>query len=101
MGRCWISFSHTSSIRTAGTLSSQRYMSEVLEPVVLPYFQVLATAIFQQGKITPRAATPDELWQRVEAVWSAEPQEHIQSLFESMPRRVVAVISNNDGSSGY
>ncbi|GFW23214.1 transposable element Tcb1 transposase [Trichonephila clavipes] len=37
-------------------------------------------------QITPPAATPDQLWQRVEAAWSAVPQEHIQSLFESMPR---------------
>ncbi|GFV95382.1 transposable element Tc1 transposase [Trichonephila clavipes] len=48
-------------------------------------------------QITPPAVTPDELWQRVEAAWSAVPQE---SLFESMPRRVVAVISNNGGYSG-
>ena len=47
------------------------------------------------------AVTPDQLWQRVEAAWSAVPQEHIQSLFESMPRRVAAVISNNGGYSGY
>ncbi|GFW64472.1 hypothetical protein TNCV_813071 [Trichonephila clavipes] len=37
-------------------------------------------------QITPLAATPDQLWQRVEANWSAVSQEHIQSLFESMPR---------------
>ncbi|GFV50176.1 transposable element Tcb1 transposase [Trichonephila clavipes] len=49
---------------------------------------------------TPPAATPDQLCQRVEAAWSAVPQEHIQSLFESMPRRVAAVISNNGGYSG-
>ncbi|GFW50988.1 transposable element Tcb1 transposase [Trichonephila clavipes] len=48
-------------------------------------------------QITPPAASPDQLWQRVEAVWSAVPQEHIQSIFESMPRRVAAVISNNSG----
>ncbi|GFW92559.1 transposable element Tcb1 transposase [Trichonephila clavipes] len=35
-------------------------------------------------QIIPPAATPDQLWQRVEAAWSAAPQEHIQSLFESM-----------------
>ncbi|GFX48619.1 transposable element Tcb1 transposase [Trichonephila clavipes] len=35
-------------VRIAGTLNSQRYISEVLEPVVLPYAQGLATAIFQQ-----------------------------------------------------
>ncbi|GFX48944.1 transposable element Tcb1 transposase [Trichonephila clavipes] len=52
-------------------------------------------------QITPSAATPDQLWQRVEAAWSAVPHEHIQSLFESMPRRVAAVISNNGGYSGY
>ncbi|KFM65095.1 hypothetical protein X975_23703, partial [Stegodyphus mimosarum] len=46
-------------------------------------------------QITCQAATPDQLWQRVEAAWSAVPQEHIQSFFESMPRRVAAVISNN------
>ncbi|GFX18628.1 transposable element Tcb1 transposase [Trichonephila clavipes] len=34
--------------RIVGTLNSQRYISEVLELVVLPYFQDLSTAIFQQ-----------------------------------------------------
>ncbi|GFU26984.1 hypothetical protein TNCV_1151531 [Trichonephila clavipes] len=28
-------------------------------------------------QITPPAATPDQLWQRVKAAWSAVPQEHI------------------------
>ncbi|GFV06962.1 transposable element Tcb1 transposase [Trichonephila clavipes] len=40
--------SHTPLVRIAGTLNNQRYISEVLEPVVLPYLQGLATAIFQQ-----------------------------------------------------
>ncbi|GFV67719.1 transposable element Tcb1 transposase [Trichonephila clavipes] len=121
MGRYWISPSHSSS-SIAGTLNSQRYISEVLGPVVFPYLQGLAIAIFQQDnarphverivqrffvnhqielllwparypdlspienmwsmvaqrltKITPAAATPDQLWQRVEAAWSAVPQEH-------------------------
>ncbi|GFY13710.1 transposable element Tcb1 transposase [Trichonephila clavipes] len=52
-------------------------------------------------QITLPAATPDKLWQRVEAAWSAVTQEHIQSLFESMPRGVAAVISNNGGYSSY
>ncbi|UYV70367.1 hypothetical protein LAZ67_7002704 [Cordylochernes scorpioides] len=134
-------------VRIAGTLNSQRYISKVLEPVVLPYLQGLPTAIFPQDnarphvthivqrffvnrqiellpwparsldlspienmwfmvaqrltQITSPAATPDQLWQRVETAWSAVPQEHIQSLFESMPRRVTAVISNNGSYSGY
>ncbi|GFX05646.1 transposable element Tcb1 transposase [Trichonephila clavipes] len=134
-------------VRIADTLNSHRYISEVLEPVVLPYLQGLATSIFQQDKarprvarniqrffvnhqiellpwpvhspdlssienmwsmdaqrltqITPSATTSGQLWQRVEVAWSAVPLEHIKSLFESMPRRVAAVISNNDGYSGY
>ncbi|GFV48305.1 transposable element Tcb1 transposase [Trichonephila clavipes] len=40
--------SHTPLVRIAYTLNSQRYISEVLEPVVLPYLQGLATALFQQ-----------------------------------------------------
>ncbi|GFT47853.1 transposable element Tcb1 transposase [Trichonephila clavipes] len=146
----WVSIgyhSRISLVRIASTLNNQHYIFEVLEAVVLPYVQGLATAIFQQDngrphvarivqkffvnhqiellpwparspdlslienmwsmvahrltQITPLAATPDQLWQRVEAAWSVVPQEHIQSLFESMPRRVAAVISNNGGYSGY
>ncbi|GFT32950.1 transposable element Tc3 transposase [Trichonephila clavipes] len=115
--------SRTSLVRLAGTLNSQQYISEVLDPVVLPYLQGLATAIFQEDnarphvacivqrffvnhqiellswsarspglspienmwsmvaqrltQITPPAATPDQFGQRVEASWSAVPQEHI------------------------
>ncbi|GFV28035.1 transposable element Tcb1 transposase [Trichonephila clavipes] len=40
--------SRTPPVRIVGTLNSQRYIFEVLEPVVLSYLQGLATAIFQQ-----------------------------------------------------
>ncbi|GFU83845.1 transposable element Tc3 transposase [Trichonephila clavipes] len=139
--------SRTPLVRIAGILNSQRYISEVLEPVVLSYLQGLATAIFQQdnecphvarivqrffvnhqiellpwpahspdlspienvwsmvaqrlSQITPPAATLDQLWQRVEGAWTAVPQEHIQSLFKSMPRRVAEMISNNGGYCVY
>ncbi|GFU57681.1 transposable element Tcb1 transposase [Trichonephila clavipes] len=48
--------SRTPLVRIAGTLSSQRYVSEVLEPVVLPYLQGLVTAIFQQDNARPHVA---------------------------------------------
>ncbi|GFV86147.1 transposable element Tcb1 transposase [Trichonephila clavipes] len=126
--------SHTPLVRIAGTLNSQHYISEVLEPVVLPYLQGLATAIFQQDntrpqvahvvktffvhhqieslpwparspdvspikntwsmvaqrltQITPPAATPDQLWQRVVAAWSAVPQEHTEVSFLNQCRGV-------------
>ncbi|GFT21182.1 transposable element Tcb1 transposase [Trichonephila clavipes] len=40
--------SRTPFVCIAGSLNSQRYISEVLEPVVLLYLQGLATTIFQQ-----------------------------------------------------
>ncbi|GFU87615.1 transposable element Tcb1 transposase [Trichonephila clavipes] len=85
--------SRTLLARIASTLNSQRYISEI---------ENMWSMVAQQStQITPLAATPDPLWQRVKAAWSTEPQEHIQSLFESMPKRVSVVISNNGGYSGY
>ncbi|PRD22188.1 UNVERIFIED_CONTAM: tc3a [Trichonephila clavipes] len=46
----------TPQVRIAGALNSQRYISEVLEPGVLPYLQGLATAIFQQDNARPHVA---------------------------------------------
>ncbi|GFV84408.1 transposable element Tcb1 transposase [Trichonephila clavipes] len=40
----------------ASTLNSQSYISEVLEPVVLPYLQGFATTIFQQDNALPYVA---------------------------------------------
>ncbi|GFX30195.1 transposable element Tcb1 transposase [Trichonephila clavipes] len=40
----------------SGTLKSQRYISEVLEPVVLPYRQGMASAILQQDNARPHVA---------------------------------------------
>ncbi|GFV07704.1 transposable element Tcb1 transposase [Trichonephila clavipes] len=48
--------SRTPLARIAGTLNSQRYISEVLEPVVLTYLQDLTTAIFQQDNVRPHVA---------------------------------------------
>ncbi|GFW16712.1 transposable element Tcb1 transposase [Trichonephila clavipes] len=48
--------SRTPLVRIAGTLNSQHYISEVLEPVVLPYLQGLATAIFQLDNARPHVA---------------------------------------------
>ncbi|GFW86867.1 transposable element Tcb1 transposase [Trichonephila clavipes] len=67
-------------------------------PLIENMWSLVAQRLTQ---ITPPAAASDQLWQHVEAVRSAVPQEHIQSLLESMPRRVAAVISNNGGYSCY
>ncbi|GFX55798.1 transposable element Tcb1 transposase [Trichonephila clavipes] len=48
--------SRTPLVRIAGTLNNHRYISEVLEPVVLPCLQGLTTAIFQQDNARPHVA---------------------------------------------
>ncbi|GFX17046.1 transposable element Tc1 transposase [Trichonephila clavipes] len=48
--------SRTPLVRIADTLNSQRYISKMLEPVVLPYLQGLAKAIFQQDNPRPDVA---------------------------------------------
>ncbi|GFT78935.1 transposable element Tcb1 transposase [Trichonephila clavipes] len=70
-------------------------------PDFSPIENMWSMVVQRLTQITPPAAKPDKLWQHVEAAWSAVPQEHIESLLESMPRHVAAVISNNDGYSGY
>ncbi|GFS69160.1 transposable element Tcb1 transposase [Trichonephila clavipes] len=100
--------SRTPLVRIAGTLNSQRYISKIellpwpaRSPDLSPIENIWSMVAQRLTQITPSSATPDQLWQRVEAAWSAVPQEHIQSLFESMPRRVAVVISNNGGNSDY
>ncbi|GFU08128.1 transposable element Tcb1 transposase [Trichonephila clavipes] len=53
----------TPLLRIAGTLNSQRYISEVLELVVLPYLQGLATSIFQQDTLNHTIHCPKTLRQ--------------------------------------
>ncbi|GFU75036.1 transposable element Tcb1 transposase [Trichonephila clavipes] len=48
--------SRTHLVCIAGTLNSQRYIFEVLDPVVRPYLQGLATNIFQQNNARQHVA---------------------------------------------
>ncbi|GFW24655.1 transposable element Tcb1 transposase [Trichonephila clavipes] len=48
--------SRTPLVHINGTLNSQRYIFEVLEPVVLAYLQGLVTVIFQQDNALPHVA---------------------------------------------
>ncbi|GFT02451.1 transposable element Tcb1 transposase [Trichonephila clavipes] len=49
-------YSRTPLVRITGAVNTQRYISEVLEPVVLPYVQGLAIAIFQPDNAQPHVA---------------------------------------------
>ncbi|GFT53239.1 transposable element Tcb1 transposase [Trichonephila clavipes] len=116
--------SRTRLVSIASTLNSQCYISEVLEPVVLPYLQGLTTAIFQQDNAQPHvtrivqrffinhqielvtlpAHSPD--LSPIENMSSIVPQQLPQITLPAVTpdqlwQRVAAVISNNDGYSGY
>ncbi|GFY25210.1 transposable element Tc1 transposase [Trichonephila clavipes] len=43
----------------------------------------------------------DELWLRIQTIWNTLPQADIQNLFNSMPRRVAALIAAHGGHTKY
>ncbi|GFV32814.1 transposable element Tc1 transposase [Trichonephila clavipes] len=43
----------------------------------------------------------DELWLRIQTIWNTLPQADIQNLFNSMPRRVAALIAVRGGHTKY
>lgn len=47
------------------------------------------------------AHSKTELWRQVEAIWNAIPQDYIQNLYYSMPRRVQALIAQRGGHTKY
>ncbi|GFX11870.1 transposable element Tcb2 transposase [Trichonephila clavipes] len=46
-------------------------------------------------------ASKDELLLRIQAIWNSLPQADIQNLFDSMPRRTVALIAMRGGYTKY
>ncbi|GFX70097.1 transposable element Tcb1 transposase [Trichonephila clavipes] len=47
------------------------------------------------------AASKDELFVRIQAIWNSLPQADIQNLFDSMPRRIAALIAARAGYTKY
>ncbi|GFV24015.1 transposable element Tcb2 transposase [Trichonephila clavipes] len=46
-------------------------------------------------------ASTDELWLRIQTIWNTLPQTDIKNLFNSMPRRVAALIAARGGHTKY
>ncbi|PRD21767.1 UNVERIFIED_CONTAM: Transposable element Tcb1 transposase [Trichonephila clavipes] len=47
------------------------------------------------------ALSEDELLLRIQAIWNSLPQADIQNLFDSMPRRIAALIAARGGYTKY
>nr|ALD51399.1 odorant receptor 8 [Locusta migratoria] len=58
-----------------------------------PTENVLSMVVEQFARHNPPVTTLDELWYRVEAAWASVPVHAIKVLFDSMPRRIKAVIT--------
>ncbi|GFX13557.1 transposable element Tc1 transposase [Trichonephila clavipes] len=46
-------------------------------------------------------ASTDELWLRIQTIWNTLPQTDIKNVFNSMPRRVAALIAARGGHTKY
>ncbi|GFT89960.1 odorant receptor [Trichonephila clavipes] len=88
--------SRSSLVRTDGTLNSARYISD-LSPIGNVWFMVAE----QLARHYKRITTVEELWHRIVAAFASAPLHAIQSLFDSMPRRIGDVIFARGGCSGY
>ena len=47
------------------------------------------------------AASKYELWLRIQAIWNSLSQVNMQILFDSMPRRIAALIATRGGCTKY
>ncbi|GFX69353.1 transposable element Tcb1 transposase [Trichonephila clavipes] len=47
------------------------------------------------------ASSKDELLQHIQAIWNSLSQADIQNLFDSMPRRIAALIAARGGCTKY
>ncbi|GFV86109.1 transposable element Tcb1 transposase [Trichonephila clavipes] len=97
--------SRTPLLRIAGTLNSQRYISKVLELVVLPYLQGFATAIFQQDNARSHVARIVQNFffnHQIELLpWSARsldlsPIENMWSMVAQRLTRITAPVAPRD-----
>lgn len=70
-------------------------------PDLSPIENVWSMVAEQLARHNTPVTTLDELWYRVEAAWASVPVHAIQALFDSMPRRIKAVITARGGCSGY
>lgn len=141
----------TQLIRVDGNLTAQRYVDEIIDPVVVPYIrQQRQEVTFQQDNARPHTArvtqdalrinnvtvlpwparspdlspiehawdilgrrvsdpelyphppaTLDILWERLDEQWMQIPQQQIQRLISSMPRRVHHVRQKRGGHTRY
>ncbi|GFS79849.1 transposable element Tcb1 transposase [Trichonephila clavipes] len=64
----------------AGTLNRQRYISEELEPVVLPYIQRLPSALFQKDNALPHPI--ENVWSKLAQwlTWDTPPVDALDEL---------------------
>ncbi|CAH1967194.1 unnamed protein product [Acanthoscelides obtectus] len=100
-----------------GNMNAQRYIHEVLEPHILPYLDTLADPTFQQDNARPHHVwdmmgrrllnlqrppqTLEALREELVVARNEIPQEDIDHLIRSMPRRVGECVAHQGASTHY
>ncbi|GFW95876.1 transposable element Tcb2 transposase [Trichonephila clavipes] len=83
-----------------GTMTTQRYVHDVMQPHVLSLMQRLPGAIFQQDNAQPHTSL-NELGARLQQISNEMCQDIIQNLYASMPDHIALCIRARGGSTGY
>ena len=61
-------------------------------------WDMVGRRLIRQGPLAP---TLGALWTRIQTAWRDIPQEDIQGLFDSMPRRIETLIAAHGGFTPY
>ena len=61
-------------------------------------WDIVGRRLIRQG---PPAPNLDVLWTRIQTAWRDVPQEDIQGLFDSIPRRIETLIAAHEGFTPY
>ncbi|CAH1990439.1 unnamed protein product [Acanthoscelides obtectus] len=90
---------HTVGVMVWGAIAygsrSPLIFIRVLEPHLLPYLDTLADPTFQQDNARPHVA------RELVVAWNGIPQEDIDHLIRSMPRRVGECVAHQGASTHY
>ena len=83
------------------TQNMQLLSCPAYSPVISPIVHVWDLADRLLARHPCPAASKDELWLCIQAVWNSLPRPDIQNLFDSMPLRIAALIVVRSGYTKY
>ncbi|GFV83957.1 hypothetical protein TNCV_1479591 [Trichonephila clavipes] len=91
--------------KTVRNFCAAQHMQLLPWPAYSPHMSPFKHVWYLVGRRLSRdprpAASKDELLLRIQTIWNSIPQADIQNLFDSMPRRIAALIAMLGGYTKY